>query len=408
MRIKVPGIIALLVATFAGFVDLVALAVWTPSLEHGYGLDTPTAGLLVTTYLAAGVIASLALAPLAPRLNGRVGATIGFGVAALAGYLLSIDSPFAVLLLLHVLAGLGAGAGLTFTLSTVGRTNEPQRLYGWGQAAVGVLGLAFQPIAQIVAGQNPHAFFIVLGTVSALAFVLSLLLFPTLPKAEAVAAAAPREKVPGRIWFGVVGMSLMAIVQSMIFAYVAQVAGTPAQLGGHGFESAQIAIVLSLVGAVNIVFALLASVLRNRIPARWVVVIGPLVQALIATGVMIGHPDWVYVVATLLFVGVVIFVQTFVFGFMSRLDRSGRVVGGTPAMTMIGGAIGPVVGGALIGAGIPNFGAVAVAAGIFGVVSCVLMVFFGRGGAPSIATQPEAVAQGAVEDVTDTVRVAAK
>jgi predicted MFS family arabinose efflux permease len=45
---------------------------------------------------------------------------------------------------------------------------------------------------------------------------------------------------------------------------------------------------------------------------------------------------------------VMIFTHTFAFGLLARLDPSGRAVAATPAMLMIGSAIGPIFGGTLV------------------------------------------------------------
>lgn len=49
-----------------------------------------------------------------------------------------------------------------------------------------------------------------------------------------------------------------------------------------------------------------------------------------------------------MFVAVMLFTHTFAFGQLARLDVSGRAVAATPAMVMIGSAIGPILGGTLV------------------------------------------------------------
>ena len=44
----------------------------------------------------------------------------------------------------------------------------------------------------------------------------------------------------------------------------------------------------------------------------------------------------------------IIFVHTFAFGLIARLDKTGRAVAGTPAMLMVGSAIAPFLGGTLV------------------------------------------------------------
>jgi predicted MFS family arabinose efflux permease len=55
-----------------------------------------------------------------------------------------------------------------------------------------------------------------------------------------------------------------------------------------------------------------------------------------------------YALAASVFVAVMIFTHTFAFGLLARIDTSGRALAATPAMLMIGAAIGPVLGGTLV------------------------------------------------------------
>ena len=55
-----------------------------------------------------------------------------------------------------------------------------------------------------------------------------------------------------------------------------------------------------------------------------------------------------YAISASLYVFMVIFTHTFLFGLLSRLDQSGRAVAATPAMMMVGSCIGPALGGAIV------------------------------------------------------------
>ena len=75
----------------------------------------------------------------------------------------------------------------------------------------------------------------------------------------------------------------------------------------------------------------------------------------------------VWAPAAAFFVAVQIFTHTFAFGLLARLDPTGRAVAATPAMLMIGAALGPVVGGAL-GQNL-GYGALGIAAVIVALLS---------------------------------------
>lgn len=72
------------------------------------------------------------------------------------------------------------------------------------------------------------------------------------------------------------------------------------------------------------------------------------------------------------FVAVMLFTHTFAFGDLARLDVTGRVVAATPAMVIIGSAIGPVLGGTL--AKLAGYGAIGAAAAV--IVAMALVCFW--------------------------------
>ena len=63
-----------------------------------------------------------------------------------------------------------------------------------------------------------------------------------------------------------------------------------------------------------------------------------------------------------------IFTHTFAFGVLSKLDPSSRALAATPAMLMVGAAIGPILGGTLVQAfGYGGLGVAALVIAIFAV-----------------------------------------
>jgi predicted MFS family arabinose efflux permease len=150
---------------------------------------------------------------------------------------------------------------------------------------------------------------------------------------------APLPKV---VWFGIVGISCMTVVQAMIFSFLEGV-------GLHrGFERASINGVLIALGLVNLLPAVLAALLQKRLSARKVLIVGPVVQLALAAAIMVSPVFGPYAFGAAFLAAVMIFTHTFAFGLLARLDNSGRALTGTPAMLMVGSAIGPFLGGTLV------------------------------------------------------------
>ncbi len=107
--------------------------------------------------------------------------------------------------------------------------------------------------------------------------------------------------------------------------------------------------VLIALGFVNLFPAPLAAFLEKRVSPHAVLLVGPIVQALIALAISFGGSFPAYAApAVFFFAAVMIFTHTFAFGVLSKLDPTARALAGTPAMLMIGAAVGPILGGTLV------------------------------------------------------------
>lgn len=355
------GRTALMVAHCAGMVDLVALPVWVGTLISRYRLDPQQAGLLATLFLLGGVLASVVLAPMVHRLPGRVVATLGFGLSAAGFWALSMAQGFGTLAALHSFAGVAAGAALSVTHGTIARSANPHRLFAIVGIALGVFGVVFMAATPpLVARLGGPTLFIVFAAVMAVGALVSLLAFPVADAAP-TGAAKRGGAIPAAVWFGIVGIACMGLVQSMTFSFLERVGSD------RGFGLQAVTAVLVAGGIVNLFPAGLAAVLEKRWAARTVLLVGPVLQALLVATIMTAQAYLPYAVAAALFVAVMIFTHTFAFGLLARLDSSGRAMAATPAMVMIGAAIGPILGGTLVKAF--GYGSLSAAALLIAVVA---------------------------------------
>jgi predicted MFS family arabinose efflux permease len=339
------GRAALMVAHCAGLVDLVALPVWVGTLISRYGFDPQQAGGLATLFLLGVVLAGAVLAPLFHRLSGRWVASLGFGASAVGFWLAAGATGFVDMAVLHALAGVATGAALSVTHGTAARSARPHRLFALMGTALGVFAIIFLAATpQLIEVLGGPALFMAFAASMGVAAVASVLAFPS---ADAVVSkggrpTVPPQPVPRAVWVGIVGIAFMALVQAMTFSLLERVGAD------RGFEQAALNGVLIALGLVNLLPAALAALLERRWPARHVLLAGPVVQATLCTVIMVSPAFVPYAVAASLFAAVMIFTHTFAFGLLARLDPSGRALAASPAMLMIGSAIGPVLGGTLV------------------------------------------------------------
>jgi len=338
------GRVALMVGHCAGMVDLVALPVWVGTLVAQYRFDAQQAGSLASLFLIGAVLASVTLASRFHRLNVRVVATLGFGLAALVFGVASTAQDFGTLAVLHALGGTASGAALSATHGTIARSGNPHRLFAIVGMALAVFGILFMGATPpLVARLGGPVLFQVFAAVMAVAALAAMLAFPVPDNMRSPAqSAAAREPLAAAVWCGIVGIACMGLVQAMAFSFLERVGSD------RGFGAAAITGVLVALGIVNLAPPALAAWLEKRLAARNVLLCGAAAQALLVAVIMLSTQFAPYAAAASVFAAVMIFTHTFAFGLLAQLDRSGRALAATPAMLMTGAAIGPVLGGTLV------------------------------------------------------------
>lgn len=380
--------LALIAGHVAGMLDLVALPLWMGVLIGAYGLGPQQAGGMVTLFLVGVMLSSIATARLLVRLPGRAAAAVAAAGFAFSGLVLlacaHVQSPLA-LAVLHVAGGLGTGVGVSLAHGAMGRSSNPHRLFGHAFMAIGVFGLVFLMVVGWATQRfGSHWLFHLFAAAQLAAAALIALAFPRGVTAvpQAVARPAP-PPIPRSAWFGMAGVVCMMMVQAMTFAFAERIGLQ------RGLSLDQIVHVLSAVGLVTVVGASLATHAQRRIDPRVVLAAGPVAQALLAATIVFARPNWSYVAALLLFVSTLVVTHTFVFGLLARLDLSGRATAATPAMTMAGSAIGPVLAGTVVK--FSGFGALGVLALAVDMVALVCLWQLARGVATAPAPRGAAV-----------------
>ena len=349
------GNVVLGVGHVAGMIDMVALPLWVGALIAHYGFSPAQAGGVVTAFLISVVAASAVIAPRFERLPHRLCVALGFAAAAICFFIVSRlpvgVAGFPALAGLHVLAGLGVGVGLSITHGAIGRTVNPHRLFGVVNVALGVLGvLTFATLPGLIEGVGAQVMFLGFAAVMAAASLICAVGFPETAR-MAPAAYDGRARVPRAAWFVIGVVICMTFNQAMVFSFVSQVGLA------HGFGQSSVNGVLIALGLVNLFPGALAAMLQSRFSPVAVGFAGPVAQAALALTLTYATTFAPFAVAGAVFVSVVIFTHTFLFGLLSRIDTSGRSVAATPAMMMIGSCTGPLMGGLIVSSfGYPGLG----------------------------------------------------
>ncbi|WP_421854351.1 MFS transporter [Marinomonas sp.] len=380
-RFGVKGNIALMVSHCAGMLDLVALPLWIGILVASYHFDTQQAGGLVTLFLFGAVCASVLIAPRFKKVNRRLVASVGFLISGVCFFAASQTAEYFQLALLHLVAGLSASAALSMAHGTFARGENPHRLFAIAGFTLGILGFVFMGATpNITKAAGGEALFLIFGSIMTIAAVVCTLAFPSVVL-DADESVKAKKAIPSSVWFGIVGISLMAVTQAMTFSFMERVGNE------RGFDTDSITLVLVALALINIVAAALAGIFQKRFSTKFVLFAGPVLQIILSNIMMNSSGFIFYAVSASCFVSLMIFTHTFVFGLLARLDTSGRAMAATPAMLMIGAAVGPILGGTIVK--LFGYHGIGIAALVFGLISlfCFICVFRTR----SLTAQAESV-----------------
>ena len=340
------GILALMLAHCAGMVDLVALPVWVGTLITYYHFDPQQAGGLATLFLIGAAGASIFFAPRFNKIQVKISAVIGFAIAALTFFLSANNVSFPLLAGLHLVGGIAAGTALSVTHGTMGHAVNPHWVFGIAGLAIGIFGVIFLGgTPGIIQQFGGHSMFYVMAAVMLIAALACLCFFPKPTRSvdfdhyERIKNLPPLGKP---VWFCMIGVALLAMTQAMTLSFYERIGLE------RGFSRDMVTMALVIYGIVTIFPAPLAALLEKRVSVTAIIAFGPIFQGIFSLLTTHTHQYFVFALAGPFMAFTILFVHTFAFGLLARLDPTGRAVAGTPAMLMVGAAVAPFVSGTIV------------------------------------------------------------
>lgn len=386
--LRFPGAVATFGVGIAGYLGVNLSPYMIAALQTALGADVLTASWIVTAALLATAVTGLAVAKLCagPRRLavariGLVVATIGFGVAAL------VPAPAAVVAGL-IAGGIGAGGAVASSGAALAAFLNPERVAGWNGLANRAVITVILAVVPII-GLAPVSVFGVLAGFSA-AMLLTTAWLPAAPIVEVAphVAAAPSASGAAPAALGspasrrvtIAGVALLvcfalwAVSEDSLWAMAGVMGAEQAALTPEG-----LGIALSGATAGGILGAVLITVVGDRFGRAL-----PLALLLAAGGVLkivestVTDPTAFVVVFiawnTIYAIAFLYFVST-----ASALDADGRWSGPLLAVYLVGSALTPVIGAALVEAfGFLGFGVVLGVASFALITPVVLVARFSR------------------------------
>lgn len=274
------------------------------------------------------------------RLAGLL-AALGFILANLASAQ-AVD--YHTLLGLRGLSAFCGGSLMILCLSCAAGMPNPSRAYGiWvlGQLVLGAIGLALLP--RLYQAYGLGAGYLALAALMLLALPL-IRAFPA--GASAVASGGSQQPAPARwkVLTAILGLFGFYVALSAVWTFVGAIgarAGLSATLGGE---------VLAVATLAGIVGAGCASLIGERWRRERQLVAGFSLMAL-AILLLLGDPPLArFALAALLFKFTWTYALPFILASLAELDASGRLMSLSNLVIGAGLALGPAIGGRLIGA----------------------------------------------------------
>ena len=349
--LRLPSAVATFGIGIAGYLGVNLSPYMIAAVQSALGADVLTASWIVTGALLLTAVTGLATAKLSagPRrlLVARVGlvlAVVGFGAAAL------VPAP-AVVVAGLLIGGIGAGGAVSSSGAALAAFVNPDRVAGFS-------GLANRAIVTVILALIPLVPLVPLSVFGTLAIFALVVLFasawlPTAPVVEhaAVPTAAasdavarrPRraETIAGFVLF--VTFALWAASEDSLWAMAGVMGADQAALTPEG-----LGIALSGATAGGIVGAILLMIVGDRlgraVPLAILLVAGGLLK--IAEGFVTDPTMFIVVFIawnTVYAIAFLYFVAT-----AAALDADGRWSGPLLAVYLVGSALTPVIGAALV------------------------------------------------------------
>lgn len=340
------GVFALTASHCAGMVDTIALPIWISVLITVYLFDPQKSGMIVTLFLLGATFASMFFASKFNSFQPKKLVSLGFFIAGLCFFACIPTHQLVYLAILHFIGGIATGMALSLTHGTMGRSLNPHKMFGIAGIAIGIFGLIFMSSAlPIIQKWGGTALFTLLGIIMLIASFISALCFPQ--------SASPSNKIDAKqnientpinrtVWFLIGGVVFFAITQSMTISFYERLGAF------HGFNQGAITAALIIYGVVALIPAPLATLFQYKFKATNIICIAPILQALSVFIITHTNQYELYVIFGSMMILVLIFTHTFIFGLLAQLDPTGRAAAATPAMLMLGAALGPILGGTLV------------------------------------------------------------
>jgi MFS transporter, DHA1 family, inner membrane transport protein len=361
------GIVAAIVISVLSMATFLVMPVVVGASVADLGLSDAEVGALGAAVAGGVAVSAACMMFVVRRLPWRLGMRLALLAMVLANALSMLVTQPPVFMLLQFVAALGGGTAYALALTLLSDSRQPDRFFGFSVAAQ----VAFQVLGMIVLSELVARFGLdALLLVFVLLQALAVWLARYFPQAAGLVAAARHGGMLLRrpaVLLTLGGCLFFFFNVGAVWTYLERVAA------GAGFDAATTGWYLALGVACGIPGALLAAWCGDRAGRLLPLALGTagtvgalllleegMSAAAFGGGVALYNLAWNFSLA-------------FQYAAVNAVDTSGRAVAAAPAFHGVGGALGPAVAGALVGAwGLAVVDTLAIAAVLLSLASFAL------------------------------------
>ena len=308
-----------------------------------FGYGTAGAGVIASLNMGGILVGSLLCPFLTARFSWSAAARGGLAVMIAGNLLTMLDGQYAYVAATRIVSGLGEGVIGGICYAAMARAVRPEgavSVYFAGQSIVGMVGMGSFGWVALTYGW--HWLFL----------LLSLIALPGFWLAPAIGRAQQRQPVrlPGADRHGGDHLSLYSLAFILIyFTGMASLWPFLERIGANAaFDPAMVALALSGSAFGGLAGSLVAGAVAGRLARTTGLLLGTLILAAGIIGLALPIGVWGFAVSVGLFAFAWPFQYAFQFGLLASVDRRGRIVTLTPAITGGGLTLGPALGGILL------------------------------------------------------------
>ena len=335
-------IFALLPGYLTGMQGIALLPFCIGSIIDSFGVSESVAGGLATLQLGILAFVSLFLSSIIHQINRRWFLLIGIGISIIGNFLsiiAVITQSIVMLFIVRMLTGFGEGIVVATISAVAAGTLNPTRAFaymnGYGVVIVGFVFLTSPALIENYGASGLFGIMMLIGIIA-----ITSVGFVPLTKASKNSISKNNFKwnFGFKPWICLFLLGLIAITTGGVWAFAERIG---VQLVGLPLQS--VGAMIALAAFITPIGPIIANILGNRFGRTLPVITGLALYILVAF-------IFTYTVnPTLFFIGVVghsivsVFLGTYLAGFFSFLDPSGRVVAASLSFTAVGNAIGPSI-----------------------------------------------------------------